>query len=158
MGRQLKGKLKRWSKIGCIYAVVIVLTVVATHFYHERETMRYIQAYKDAGGDEVLSDISDTYKLIVENYSNYKLGTDTKRKIVRTLDQLQDQLEEVDRQINQNKSIQHKIDFSFIYHDMKLVRLSLSDTTKDDIVPVIVLHANEGLKELEKEITYIEYR
>lgn len=120
--------------------------------------MRYIQAYKDAGGHEVLGDISDTYKLIVENYSNYKLGTDTKRKIVRTLDQLQDQLEEVDRQINQNKSIQHKIDFSFIYHDMKLVRLSLSDTTKDDIVPVIVLHANEGLKELEKEITYIEYR
>lgn len=154
----MKAKLKQWSRTGMVYVIVIILTVVATHLYHEQGTNRYIQAYKDAGGHEVLSEISDTYKLVMENYSNYKLGTDTKKKIVKELERLREELEEVDRQINQNKPIQHKIDFSFIYHDMKLVRLSLSDTTKDDIVPVIVLHANEGLKELEKEITYIEYR
>lgn len=154
----MKAKVKQWSKTGLVYVIVIVLTVVATHFYLEQGTKRYIQAYKDAGGHEVLRDISDTYKHVIENYSNYKLDPETKQKIVKELEGLKGELEEVDRQINQHKSIQHKIDFSFIYHDMKLVRLSLSDTTKDDIVPVIVLHASEGLKELEKEITYIEYR
>src|SRR5690606_25395691 len=102
--------------------------------------------------------ISDTYKTIIEYYSNYKLSREAKTQLVKRLEQLQEKLEEVDNQLNKTKPIPHKIDFAFIYHDMKLVRLSLSDTTKDDIVPVIVLHANEGLKELEKEITYIEYR
>lgn len=154
----MKDKLKQWSKTGLIYVVVIILTVVATNFYHQHGTKRYIEAYKDAGGHEVLSDISDTYKLIIERYSNYKLGTETKAKMVRELENLREKLKEVDQEINRNKPIQHKIDFSFVYHDMKLVRLSLSDSTKDDIIPVIVLHASEGLKELEKEITYIEYR
>jgi hypothetical protein len=154
----MNDNLKRWSKTALIYMVVIIVAVVATHFYHQYKTDRYIQAYKDAGGQQVLSDIADTYKMVVERYSNYRLGTDTKAKMVQELGNLAKELAEVDRQINQNNSIDHKINFSFIYHDMKLVRLSLSDATKDDIIPVIVLHASEGLKELEKEIMYIEYR
>lgn len=154
----MKDRLNRWARTGLIYTVIIALTVMATHFYHEQGTKRYIQAYKDAGGNEVLSDISDAYKQIIEYYSNYKLGSDTKKKIVAELEELRQALEEVDREINYDRTIEHKIDFSFVYQDMKLVRLSLSDTTKDDVVPVIVLHASEGLKELEKAITYIEYR
>ena len=154
----MKDKLKKWSISALIYFVVIVLSVVATNVYHEQSTKKYIQSFNEAGGEQVLRDISDTYKFIMENYSNYKLGVDRKKKIINELDKLREQLEEVDTTINKSKSIQHKIDFSFVYHDMKLVRLSLSDTTKDDIVPVIVLHANEGLKDLEKEITYIEFR
>lgn len=157
-GPAVKDRFNRWARTGLIYAIIIALTVVATHLYHEQGTKRYIQAFKDAGGHDVLGEIGDTYKQIMEYYSNYKLGSDTKKKIVKELEELREALEEVDRKINYNRTIEHKIDFSFVYQDMKLVRLSLSDTTKDDIVPVIVLHASEGLKELEKAITYIEYR
>jgi hypothetical protein len=73
------------------------------------------------------------------------------------LNALNRKLQEVDRKLN-NQDVGHRIDFSFVYHDIKLVNLSLSDATKDDIVPVIVLHAMEGIGDLKKEITYIQYR
>lgn len=154
----MQDKVKQWTRAAVVYAIVIALTVVAVSLYQQQETRTYMAAYKDAGGHEVLSDIGDTYKLIMEHYSNYKLNPDTKRRIVRQLEALRGELKEVDHKINGNKPGTRKINFSFVYHDMKLVRLSLSDTTKDDIVPVIVLHASEGLKELEKDITYIEFR
>ncbi|WP_054948702.1 hypothetical protein [Numidum massiliense] len=154
----MKVNIRLWAKKGLIYVIAIALTIVAVHLYQERETNKYIHTYKRAGGDKVLSDISDTYKSVIEHYSNYKLSRETKARMIKRLEKLRGELEEVDRQINRRRPIAHKINFTYVFHDMKLVRLSLSDTTKDDIVPVIVLHANEGLKELEKEITYIEFR
>lgn len=154
----MRERLKEWARKGLIYIAVIALSIVGTDVYHQQSTKKYIHAYKEAGGDKILSAISDTYKTIIEYYSNYKLSREMKADMIKRLEELQGKLEAVDSELNRRKPIAHKINFAFIYHDMKLVRLSLSDTTKDDIVPVIVLHANEGLKELEKEITYIEYR
>lgn len=154
----MKTKIITWGKKGLVFALVAILSAVATNLYAHQKTEQYVQKFKDAGGQQILSEISDTYKTVIEYYSNYKLSQETKVSMMKKLEALRDKLKEVDRTVNQTKPGQHRIDFSFVLHDMKLVRLSLSDTTKDDIIPVIVLHASEGLKELEKEITYIEYQ
>ena len=103
--RPVKNTLKKWSKKGLIYLVVIVLTVVATNWYHQAGTKKYIQSFNEADGHGVLREISDTYKAIMENYSNYKLGVGTKKRMVQQLESFRKQLEEVDKQINQKKRV-----------------------------------------------------
>jgi hypothetical protein len=125
-------------------------------YYEQVQTKNYINDYQRLGGGKVINDIADTYKLIIENYSNYKLSRELKMKIVDRLNRLSAQLRAVDERINA-RELERRVDFSFVYHDIKLVNLSLSDATKDDIVPVIVLHAMEGLGDLKREITYIRY-
>ncbi|MDN4593760.1 hypothetical protein [Polycladomyces subterraneus] len=147
---------RRWFRSVLTYLIIAVVTVLLMIYYEQAQTKNYIEDYQRLGGSKVINDISDTYKLIMERYSNYKLSREMKIKIVDRLNRLSAQLQEVDERIN-TREVDRRVDFSFVYHDIKLVNLSLSDASKDDIVPVIVLHAMEGLGELKREITYIRY-
>lgn len=149
--------LHKWGRHALIYLIVALVSILSYMYYQYLQTQSYMEKYQKLGGREVISNISDTYKETIEMYSNYKLNKETKQKVIDKLNMLSRKLQEIDRQIN-TKEVDHQIDFSFVYHDIKLVNLSLSDATKDDIVPVIVLHAMEGIGDLKKEITYIEYR
>ncbi|BCU82773.1 hypothetical protein JIR001_25560 [Polycladomyces abyssicola] len=147
---------KRWFRSVLTYLIIAVVTVLLMIYYEQAQTKNYIDDYRRLGGSKVINDISDTYKLIIEQYSNYKLNRELKIKIVDRLKRLSAQLQEVDERIN-TREVDRRVDFSFVYHDIKLVNLALSDSSKDDIVPVIVLHAMEGLGELKREIIYIRY-
>ncbi|MFC4078027.1 hypothetical protein [Salinithrix halophila] len=153
----MNDKLKRLLRVVLVYIVVVAITLVMNGFYEKHRTQEYIDEFKELKGHHLLNEISDTYKITIEQYSNYKLNREMKRKLVERLNKLSGDLRKVDHQINA-QDVRYHIDFSFIYHDIKLVNIALSDATKDDIVPVIVLHSMEGLGELKKEITYIQYR
>ncbi|MDR6224413.1 hypothetical protein [Desmospora profundinema] len=140
-----------------IYLTIIAITILGTQYYQQKQTQSYIQSFKDKKGQHILNEISDTYKMTIEHYSNYKLNKERKKELINKLNRLSSELRKVDEQINTG-DVGDRIDFSFIYHDIKLVNIALADTTKDDIIPVIVLHGMEGLGELKKEITYMEYR
>ncbi len=151
---------EKWRSIlrtGLIYLFVIVATLVVHSGYQQMRTQNYIDRFEEEKGMKILDEISDTYKITVENYSNYKLSREMKQRLIGKLNKLSHDLRRVEKSIH-SEDVVHRIDFSFIYHDIKLVKLALSDSTKDDIVPVIVLHAIEGLGDLKKEITYIRYR
>ncbi|MFD1426132.1 hypothetical protein JOD24_001145 [Kroppenstedtia sanguinis] len=151
---------EKWRSIlrtGLIYLFVIVATLVVHSGYQQMRTQNYIDRFEEEKGMKILDEISDTYKITVENYSNYKLSREMKQRLIGKLNKLSHDLRRVEESIH-SEDVVHRIDFSFIYHDIKLVKLALSDSTKDDIVPVIVLHAIEGLGDLKKEITYIRYR
>lgn len=150
-------KWKPWLRSLLTYVIIIGLTLWGAHIYQQKQTQSYIQDFKDNKGQKILNEISDTYKSTIEHYSNYKLTKQKKKEIADKLNHLSSELRKVDEQINAD-NVGHRIDFSFVYHDIKLVHIALSDTTKDDIIPVIILHGMEGLGELKKEITYIEYR
>ncbi|SDX17375.1 hypothetical protein SAMN05444487_11189 [Marininema mesophilum] len=153
----MNDKMKNLLRTLLIYLCIVALTLVLNHFYDRSQTQSYIEEYKALKGSQLLNEISDTYKLTVEQHSNYRLNKEMKRKLVDRLNYLRSELHKVDQQINKG-NVDHPIEFSFIDHDIKLVNLALSDSTKDDIIPVIVLHSMEGLGELKKEITYIQYR
>jgi hypothetical protein len=150
-------RLRKWSMnvISCL--IVAVVAILAYVFHQRDQAHEYVEQYKALGGAEVIAELADTYKGTIELYSNYKLTREAKQKIMDKLNALNRKLQEVDRKLN-SQEVGQRIDFSFVYHDIKLVNLSLSDATKDDIVPVIVLHAMEGIGDLKKEITYIQYR
>lgn len=150
-------KRKSISRMGLIYLFVILATLVSNSWYQQVRTQNYIDRFEEEKGLKILDEISDTYKITMENYSNYKLSREMKQRLIDKLSKLSHDLHRVDESIH-SKDVVHRMDFSFIYHDIKLVKLALSDSTKDDIVPVIVLHAMEGLGDLKKEITYIRYR
>lgn len=152
----MNNRWKRWFRSVLTYLIIAVSTVLLMMYYEQVQTKNYINDYQRLGGGKVINDIADTYKLIIENYSNYKLSRELKMKIVDRLNRLSAQLRAVDERINA-RELERRVDFSFVYHDIKLVNLTLSDATKDDIVPVIVLHAMEGLGDLKREITYIRY-
>ncbi|MBN2908870.1 hypothetical protein JQC72_04940 [Polycladomyces sp. WAk] len=152
----MNNRWKRWFRSVLTYLIIAVATVLLMIYYEQVQTKNYIDDYQQLGGSKVINDISDTYKLIIEHYSNYKLNRELKIKIVDRLNRLSAQLQEVDERIN-TREIDRRVDFSFVYHDIKLVNLALSDASKDDVVPVIVLHAMEGLGDLKREITYIRY-
>ncbi|SFS60958.1 hypothetical protein [Marininema halotolerans] len=153
----MNDKLKKILRTSLTYLCIVVLTLVLNHFYDQSRTQSYIEEFKERKGAQLLNEISETYKTTVEQHSNYKLNKEMKRKLIDRLNRLSSQLHTVDQQINRGH-VDHPIDFTFIYHDIKLVNLTLSDATKDDIIPVIVLHSMEGIGELKKEITYIQYR
>ncbi|GGE11787.1 hypothetical protein GCM10011571_11480 [Marinithermofilum abyssi] len=153
----MKFQWKNSLRTATIYLIVVIITLGGHTYYQAYKTQEYVDEFKALKGQSVIGEISDTYKSTIEHYSNYKLNKEAKHKIIRKLNKLSEELRKIDLQIN-SRDVYHQIDFSFIYHDIKLVNITLSDTTKDDIVPVIVLHAMEGLGEIKKEITYIEYR
>ncbi|PTX59970.1 hypothetical protein C8P63_110115 [Melghirimyces profundicolus] len=153
----MKDQWKFVLRTGLIYLSVIAVTLVANGYYREYQTQVYIDRFKEEKGMRILNEISETYKITMEHYSNYKLNREMKQRLVDKLNKLNNDLRKVEESVNSGE-VSHQIDFSFLYHDIKLVNIALSDTSKDDVVPVIVLHAMEGLGELKKEITYIQYR
>ncbi|QKG84389.1 hypothetical protein GXN76_07795 [Kroppenstedtia pulmonis] len=140
-----------------IYLSIALITLTANLMIQSSKTQGYIQHFKEQNGEQILEELSDTYKLIMESYSNYKLDKEAKAKVTHQLNRLNKELRKVDKEIN-SRNVPHPINFSFIYQDMKLVNLALADSTKDGVITVIVLHAMEGLGDLKKEITYIQYR
>ncbi|PTM58784.1 hypothetical protein [Desmospora activa] len=153
----MRAKWKPLLRSLLIYLVIIGVTLLGDQYYQQKQTQSYIQHFKDKKGQYLLNEIADTYKMTIELYSNYKLNKERKKGLVKKLNQLSNDLRKIDQEINSGNA-NHRIDFSFVYHDIKLVNIALSDSTKDDIIPVIILHGMEGLGELKKEITYIEYR
>ncbi|WP_124728069.1 hypothetical protein [Staphylospora marina] len=150
-------RLKAWLRTAGVYGLVAALAVGAHMYYLSTRSTSWIEEFREAGGYRLVSELGDTYKSIIEMYSNYKLNKDSKPKIVSRLGEIHRKLQEVEQKLQQADG-ERRIDFSYVYHDIKLVSLSLSDVTKDDIVPVIVLHAMEGVGDLKKQLTYVEYR
>jgi hypothetical protein len=153
----MSDRLKEWLKTAGIYGLVAALAVAANLYHLRSQTRSYIEEFRELGGDRLINELAETYKSTIEMYSNYKLNKDTKPKIVAKLNEIHRKLQEVDNRLHQGDS-ERRIDFSYVYHDINLVNLSLSDVTKDDIVPVVVLHAIEGVGELKKELTYVEFK
>lgn len=154
---EMNERLKKLLQQAGIYVVVAAMAIFLYKYVIDLQTKYYVEQYKTTGCSKVIQDIADTYKTTIELYSNYKLSKPMKQNIMNKLNVLNNELHKADMNMNK-KSIENRVDFSYIYHDLKLVNLSLSDVTKDDVVPVVVLHAMEGLGELKKELTYIQYR
>lgn len=148
-------KKSGWSMV---VAVISILSTVYYIHYSEMESAKsYISYYEKLGGGQLVLEITDTYKEMMELFSNYKLNKDAKKKLADHLEELSKKLQRVDIQLHSGERPVH-LDFSYIYQDVKLVNISLSDPTKEDVIPVIVLHAMEGIGELKKQIVTIEAR
>ncbi|MBD1373618.1 hypothetical protein IC620_14825 [Hazenella sp. IB182357] len=149
--------LRRWFILLLSYIMIIVMAVAGYLYYENMQTKRYIRAVEQQGGLTYINEISNTYKSTIEMYSNYKLNKERKAEIVVKLNELRKKLEQVEQQVEDHE-IDHPINYAAVYHDMKLVNVILTDFSNDEIIPIVVLHAIEGIGDLKKEITYIEYR
>lgn len=148
-------ELIRKSGITLVLMVVSILgTVLYMNYVEDQEAKSFVEAYAKLGGSQAVNEITETYSLIMEQYSNYKLTKDVKKKLVDRLNLLSKKLQQIEIQIGSEKQSE-RLDFAYLYQDVKLVSLSLSDPTKDDVVPVVVLHASEGIGEWKKQIVNI---
>ncbi|SFX44159.1 hypothetical protein SAMN04487866_1087 [Thermoactinomyces sp. DSM 45891] len=138
-----------------LIAVSILGTFLYMNYIEDKQAKTYVETYIQLGGSQIVNEMTETYSQIMEQYSNYKLNRDTKKKLVDRLQLLTKKLQQVESQLN-TKTDSQKLDFAYLYQDAKLVSLSLSDPTKDDIVPVVVLHASEGVGEWKKQIVNME--
>lgn len=148
-------ELIRKSGTTLVLMVVSILgTVLYMNYAEGQEAKSYVSAYAKLGGGQTVNEITETYSLIMEQYSNYKLNKEVKKKLVNRLNLLTKKLQEIEIQLSSEKQSE-RFDFAYLYQDAKLVSLSLSDPTKDDVVPVVVLHASEGIGEWKKHIVNI---
>lgn len=140
-----------------LMAMSILGTVLYMNYAEDQGAKSYVEAYVKLGGSQTVNEITETYSLIMEQYSNYKLNKDVKKKLVDRLNLLSKKLQQIEIQLSSEQQSQ-KLDFAYLYQDAKLVSLSLSDPTKDDVVPVVVLHASEGIGEWKKQVVNMNQR
>ncbi|MFD1406695.1 hypothetical protein ACFQ49_00635 [Kroppenstedtia eburnea] len=81
-------KWKSISRMGLIYLFVILATLVSNSWYQQVRTQNYIDRFEEEKGLKILDEISDTYKITMENYSNYKQSREMKQRLIDKLSKL----------------------------------------------------------------------